>query len=163
MTPQTKNVEDSVILLVEDNEDHAELIRHCFVRSRRNTRIVHVADGDDALDYLNHQGRYTDHTVNPQPDVVILDLRLPKTDGLEVLKQIRTSSDLHGMPVVILTTSDSQIDVAAAYDNGANSYLIKPLGFQELSNMVSDLGSYWLGWNHPRNSDAGEPVPPTEF
>jgi two-component system, response regulator len=159
MTPETECGESSVILLVEDNEDHAELIRHCFMRNRRNTRIVHVPDGTDAMEYLNHQGKYTDVTINPQPDVVILDLRLPKTDGLEVLKQIRTSPDLHGLPVVILTTSDSQIDVAAAYDNGANSYLIKPLGFEEFSNMVSDLGSYWLGWNHPPKSESPEPPP----
>jgi CheY-like chemotaxis protein len=113
-------------------------------------RIYHVADGEAALDYLFRQGVYTDPVTSPRPHVVLLDLRLPKLSGLEVLREIRASSDsdLHTVPVVVLTTSTAEQDVTSAYAQHANSYLIKPVDFAQFMQLMDNLGFYWLGWNY---------------
>lgn len=136
------------ILLVEDNPDHAELIRRSFADHRVVNDIYHVVDGEAALDYLFRRGVYSDPSTSPKPHVILLDLRLPKVDGLEVLKNIRQSPDLRTVPVVVLTTSQADQDVARAYGEYANSYLVKPVDFAGFSKMMEDLGFYWLGWNH---------------
>lgn len=134
------------ILLVEDNPDHAGLVMRSFEDHRTANVIHHVHDGDGALDYLFRRGRYNDPRKSPRPNVVLLDLRIPKTDGLEVLRQIKTS-ELKKIPVVVLTTSDAESDVAKAYEYRANSYLVKPAEFQDFTRMMRDLGFYWLQWN----------------
>jgi CheY-like chemotaxis protein len=139
--------EPLVILLVEDNQDHAEMVMHSFKKHRVANRIYHVGDGEEALDYLYRRGAYSDPASSPTPTVVLLDLRLPRIDGLEVLKELKSSS-LKKIPVVILTTSEREIDVARAYDFHANSYVVKPLGFENFSSLMNDLGFYWLAWNH---------------
>lgn len=135
------------ILLVEDNEAHAELV----VRSMRDqlvvNRIHHVIDGEQALDYLFMRGAYSNREKNPRPNLILLDLRLPKIDGLEVLKTIKTTPDLLRIPVIILTSSDAESDIARSYDYHANSYVVKPLEFKKFNQMMKDLGFYWLGWN----------------
>ncbi|MHB1033603.1 MAG: response regulator [Pirellulales bacterium] len=135
------------ILLVEDNFDHADLVRQSLADLSIANRIFHVADGEAALDYLHHRGEFAEGRISPRPDLILLDLRLPKIDGLEVLRQIKESGTLRQIPVVVLTTSDGGPDVSLAYDRHANSYLVKPIDFSQFSRLMSDLGSYWLGWN----------------
>ncbi len=135
------------ILLVEDNPDHAELVRRSLEGHRITNRIHHVADGEAALDYLFRQGIYADPAKSPRPQLILLDLRLPRIDGFEVLEKTKASEATRDIPVVILTTSEAQIDVARAYAHHANSYLVKPVDFDRFTEMMNLLGMYWLGWN----------------
>ena len=138
------------VMLVEDNIDHAELVMRTLESHRIANQIRHFPDGQSALDYLLRQGDYSSPEVSPRPHMILLDLRLPGVDGLEVLRQVKACEDLKHIPVVILTTSEAERDVARAYDNHVNSYLVKPVGFDEFSRLMNDLGFYWLGWNtHP--------------
>jgi CheY-like chemotaxis protein len=137
----------AVILLVEDDEAHVMLI----IRSLRDTKVENeiycVTDGEEALDYLFRRGDYATVTKSPRPDLILLDLRLPKLDGLEVLKQIKDSDKLKDIPVVILTTSENEIDMVKAYECHANSYLVKPVDFNKFNEMIQEIGFYWLIWN----------------
>lgn len=142
--------EPLTILLVEDNLDHADLI----IRSLRDHQVVnkiyHVLDGEAALDYLFGQGVYADPEKCPRPHVILLDLRLRKIDGLEVIREIKTSEKLYKIPVVVLTTSEAEKDIARAYEYHANSYLVKPVDFAKFTQLMGDMCYYWLGWNrHP--------------
>ena len=139
--------EPLVILLVEDNPDHTELVMRSFEEHRIANVIKHVSDGETALDYLYRRGKYTTPEESPKPHMVLLDLRLPKIDGLEVLKKIKADEALRRIPVVILTTSEAEKDVAGAYANHANSYLVKPVDFDKFSQLMDDMGFYWLAWN----------------
>jgi len=142
----------AVILLVEDNPAHAELILRGLKDGRVANRVIHVVDGEQALDYLFRRGDYTDPQSSPLPSLILLDLRLPKVSGLEVLKEIRASS-LDGIPVAILTSSEAEIDMAKAYQYNASSYLVKPLDFAQFKSLLDDLGFYWLCWNkYPWNN-----------
>jgi len=140
--------EPLTILLVEDNPAHAELVIRSFENQRVANKIFHVWDGEEALDYLLRRGKYTDPEKSPRPNVVLLDLRLPKVDGLEVLREIKSVEGLKRIPVVVLTTSQAEIDASRAYDCHANSYLIKPLDFDLFTKLMEELGFYWLGWNY---------------
>lgn len=138
------------ILLAEDNAAHAALISRSLGAHHIVNRIYHVSDGEAALDYVFRRGAYADPAVSPRPHLVLLDLRLPKIDGLEVLQEIKTSPEVADLPVVILTTSAAEADVASAYARRANSYLVKPLDFAQFTQLMDDLSLYWLGWNyHP--------------
>jgi CheY-like chemotaxis protein len=139
--------EPLVILLVEDNPDHTELIRRSFQDHRLANKIYHVSDGEAALAYLFRQGEYSDAGQSPRPHVILLDLRLPKIDGLGVLKEIKATEELRRIPVVIVTTSEAERDLAQAYDGHANSYLVKPVDYDRFTQLMTDLGFYWLGWN----------------
>lgn len=141
------NGEPLMILLVEDNPDHAELVMRNLEEFQVANTITHVEDGEAALDYVHGRGAYTDRNKFPLPHLMLLDLRLPKIDGLEVLKNIKTDEALRPMPVVILTTSDAERDMAMAYEYHANSYVTKPVNFGDFSNLLKDLGFYWLAWN----------------
>lgn len=136
------------ILLIEDNPDHAELILRGFEDHPVSNSIFHLADGEAALDYLLRRGTFSDPDSSPRPQLVLLDLRLPKVDGLEVLRQIRSQRQLDDLPVVVLTTSKADNDVLRAYENQANSFLVKPLDFASFTSLINDLGYYWLSWNH---------------
>lgn len=140
--------EPLTILLVEDNPDHADLVMRSLEDHKMSNRIYHVSDGEAALDYLHRRGKYSDPESSPVPHVVLLDLRLPKVDGLEVLKNIRENNKLAKLPVVILTTSNGDKDVAEAYEYHANGYVVKPLDFACFAEMMKDLGFFWLCWNH---------------
>ncbi len=134
------------ILYVEDDDDHAEMtIRGLQDRHVGNT-ITRVADGEAALDYLFHRGSWRD-AGRPYPHVVLLDLRLPKVDGIEVLRAIRSDPSLKRVPVVVLTTSDHERDIASAYDLHVNAYLVKPVEFTAFMDLMRDLGFFWLVWN----------------
>src|SRR5262249_17544473 len=137
-----------IILLVEDNLPHAELVKRSLEGHEIANKIYHVADGEAALDYLFRQGVYADPVTSPRPHVVLLDLRLPRLSGLEVLREIRASRDLDSISVVILTTSTAAQDVTSAYAQHANSYLVKPVDFAQFMQLMHDLGFYWLGWNY---------------
>ena len=104
-------------------------------------------DGEAALDYLLHRGQFTETANNPRPRVILLDLRLPKISGLQLLHEIKTHESLFSIPVVILTTSEAEQDLTLAYANHANSYLVKPVDFTKFSQLIDDLGLYWLDWN----------------
>jgi CheY-like chemotaxis protein len=135
------------ILLVEDNPDHAELVKRNLEEFQVANHINHVEDGEAALDYVYRRGAYSDHKKFPRPDLILLDLRLPRIDGLEVLKQIKRDLSLQAIPVVVLTTSDAEKDLAQAYEYHANSYVTKPVNFENFSRLLRDLGYYWLAWN----------------
>ncbi|HOT04513.1 MAG TPA: response regulator [Methanolinea sp.] len=135
------------ILLVEDNEAHAELVIRGMRDQQVANRIHHVIDGEQALDYLFGRGVYADREKNPLPNLILLDLRLPRIDGLEVLKTLKTTPNLLRIPIVVLTSSDAESDIARSYDYHANSYVVKPLEFKKFTQLMKDLGFYWLGWN----------------
>jgi CheY-like chemotaxis protein len=134
-------------LLVEDNTAHAELVMRSLGEHPLVHDIVHLRDGESALDYLFRRGEYTDPNTSPSPHLVLLDLRLPRVDGIEVLQTIRQSKTLRRMPVVILTTSEAEQDIARAYDAYVNSYVVKPLDFDSFTQLMKDVGLYWLEWN----------------
>jgi CheY-like chemotaxis protein len=143
--------EPVLVMLVEDNADHAELVVRTLEDHHIANRIEHFIDGQTALDYLFRRGEYEDPATSPRPHMILLDLRLPRVDGLEVLRVIKEDEVLKNIPVIILTTSEAEKDMARAYDNYVNSYLVKPVGFDEFRRLMNDLGFYWLGWNtHPR-------------
>jgi CheY-like chemotaxis protein len=135
------------ILLVEDNPDHAELVRRSLADHHVANRVRHLTDGQAALDYLFRRGAFADPATSPRPHIILLDLRLPRIDGLDVLKAVKQDLDLYTIPVVVLTTSDAERDIAAAYRHYVNSYLVKPVGFNDFNKLMQDLGFYWLGWN----------------
>lgn len=133
-----------IILLVEDNSDDVELTLRAFKRRGFTNRVVTLRDGVQALDYLKRRGPYAD-VQDPQPSLILLDLKLPRVDGLEVLEQIKTDPQLKMLPVVMLTSSVHERDLTAAYTLGVNSYVCKPTDFDDLLNVVSRLGDYWFG------------------
>jgi len=142
--------EPFLILLVEDDAAHAEIVRRNLEDFRIANRIVHVSDGQAALDYLFRQGRFADPELAPRPGIVLLDLRLPKVDGLDVLKAVKADPELGSIPVVILTTSSAESDKARAYACQANSYLVKPVELRQFTELMGAFGYYWLAWNqHP--------------
>jgi CheY-like chemotaxis protein len=137
------------VLLVEDNGAHAELVRRALDDHPIESRLHHVSDGKQALDYLFRHGDFSDPGSSPRPQVVLLDLRLPRVDGLEVLTRIRASEEIPDLPVVVLSTSSAERDVAMAYARHANSYLVKPADFESFQTLMDEFGSYWLGHNQP--------------
>ena len=146
------------ILHVEDNSDHAQLVARSLQKNHVANVVRHVMDGEEALDYLFLRGKYAGTDSAPRPQIVLLDLRLPKVDGLEVLRTIKTTDALSTIPVVILTSSEAEKDVAQAYEHHANSYLVKPVGFEKFSELMQQLGFYWLAWNrYPWHSEVREP------
>ena len=146
----SKDVQDGplTILLVEDHLPHAELVKRTLAAHEITHRLYHVGDGEAALAYLFRQGEYADPATSPRPHVVLLDLRLPKLSGLEVLKAVRDSRELYAVPVVILTTSTAERDVVCAYKLHVNSYLVKPVDYAQFSQLMHDLSLYWLNWNY---------------
>lgn len=136
-----------IVLLVEDDSAHAELATRALTTESCPKRIVHVLDGAAALDYLLRYGQYADPADSPTPDLVLLDLRLPRMDGLEVLQQIRSSDTARCLPVVVLSTSAVERDIGLAYAAGANGYVVKPDDFRQFARLMEDIGTYWLRWN----------------
>ena len=132
------------ILVVEDNQEDAELTIRALTKQRLANKIVHLMDGAEALDFIYGQGNYSGRDINQVPKVILIDLKMPKVSGLEVLKQIKTDPRLKTIPVVILTSSAEDPDIKEAYDLGANSYIVKPVDFNVFFKTVADLGLYWL-------------------
>ena len=135
------------ILLVEDNRMDVELTLDAF-REAKLLNAIHVAsNGNDALDYLFGRGEYADRSTHPMPNLVLLDLKLPGIDGFEVLRSIKSTPVLKRLPVIILTSSREEGDRALSYDQGANSYLVKPVSFEGFLEVVRQIDGYWLALN----------------
>ncbi|HEX9385451.1 MAG TPA: response regulator [Anaerolineales bacterium] len=139
--------EPRLVMLIEDNIDHADLVVRTLEDHLLTNKVRHFQDGQSALDYLFRRGEFSETTETQRPHVILLDLRLPRLDGIEVLKTIKQDAELKSIPVVVLTTSETEKDVERAYHNHANSYLVKPMGFDDFKKLMDDLGFYWLGWN----------------
>lgn len=135
------------ILLVEDNPDDELLTLMAFRENNILNNIVIARDGEEALDYLFGKGMYSDRDVNILPQLILLDLKLPKVDGLEVLQQIRSTAGTMYLPVVVLTSSREEMDIIKSYQLGANSYIRKPVDFEQFSDAIKQLGLYWLVLN----------------
>ena len=142
-------MEEKMILLVEDNPDDVDLTLRAFKKSNLKNTIVVANDGVEALDYLFGTGVHEGRDTNELPELILLDLKLPKLDGLEVLHRIRNDETTAMLPVVILTSSDEQEDLIRSYRGGANSYIRKPVNFQQFIEAVQHLGLYWLVLNVP--------------
>lgn len=136
------------ILLVEDDPAHAEIVlRNLTILQDRVKCIAHLSDGQQALDYLQREGDHKNPDDSPRPDLVLLDLRLPRVDGFEVLRRMKATEAVSHIPVVVLTTSDAHGDIAAAYESGACSYLVKPAEFDAYVELVRGFGHYWSDLN----------------
>lgn len=139
-----------LILLIEDNEDHAELIKRSFSENRVANKITWLNEGEIALQYLFREGNYKDPLTSPVPDLILLDLNIPKVNGFEVLRHIKSNPELLSVPVVILTSSAAEADIKRSYEAHANSYVVKPIDFLKFTELMDNLGLYWLCWNqHP--------------
>ena len=137
------------ILLVEDNPNDVELTLDAFAQNQVSNHIHVVRDGAEALEFLFCTGRYAERRIENGPKVVLLDLKLPKVDGLEVLRRIKADARTRRIPVVALTTSREERDIVESYDLGVNSYIIKPVDFQQFNEAARTLGMYWLLINQP--------------
>jgi CheY-like chemotaxis protein len=147
--PMNRAERDVEILLVEDNPNDVELILHVF-RWCNLSEQVHVAwDGEEALDFIFGTGAYTGRETQYMPKVILLDLKLPKIDGIEVLRRIKENASTRTIPVVVLTSSKEERDVVESYNLGVNSYIVKPVKFDEFANVIRDLGLYWRFVNVP--------------
>jgi len=138
---------DKVILLVEDNPDDQELALLAFKEANITSKIITCSDGEEALDYLFATGMYADRDARIMPEVMLLDLKLPKVDGFEVLKRVREDPRTKLLPVVVLTTSSEQKDLVESYQLGTNSYIRKPVDFSKFIEFAQQFGSYWLELN----------------
>jgi CheY-like chemotaxis protein len=143
------SVKEVEILLVEDNPTDAELCVRALKKSNLANKLVWVKDGAEALDFVFATGAYKDREVANGPRVILLDLRLPKVDGMEVLRRVKSDERTKTIPVVVLTSSKEDRDVAESYKLGVNSYISKPVEFDAFAKTVSELGLYWLLVNHP--------------
>lgn len=137
------------ILLVEDNPSDIELTLRAFERQKIGNEIIVAEDGKEALEYLFGTGEYSGRDISEQPTVILLDLNLPLIDGKEVLRQIRSNELTRRLPVVILTSSKEEQDLTKSYDLGVNSYIRKPVDFNQFSEAIRQLGLYWLVINEP--------------
>jgi two-component system, response regulator len=142
------------ILLVEDNPNDVELTLNAFARQKLDTRFHVASDGAEALDYVFGRGAHHGRDITQRPKLILLDLKLPKVNGLEVLREIKTDPRTKVIPVLILTSSNVERDIAAGYELGANGYIIKPVNFDQFLLMVNSVGTYWLRFNQ-------NPVSPT--
>lgn len=139
------------ILLVEDNPDDVELTLRALKKNNVTNRVVVVQDGAEALEYLFATGRYADRLMSNFPKVILLDLKLPLVDGIEVLRQCKADERTRQIPVVVLTSSREEPDIQTCYSLGVNSYIVKPVDFQQFTDAVRQTGLYWLLLNEPPN------------
>ena len=142
----------STVLLVEDTDDDAELIAYAFAKTGIGNPLVRLADGDAAVAYVEGAEPFADRTRHPVPALILLDLKLPRRSGFEVLHAVRASPETRHTPVVVLTSSGQQADIERAYQLCANSYLIKPVNREQLLAMVASLNAYWIKFNRTANA-----------
>ena len=135
--------EDLVFLLVEDNEHDVLAIKRAWRENRIANELKIVRDGRECLDYLNRRGRFSRPAAAPSPDVILLNNKLPRMDGLQVLKQIRQSENYHHLPVVMFTASENEVEQIKSYDLGVNAYIVKPMNFKKLSATIGTLNKFW--------------------
>ncbi len=132
------------ILLADDDEDDCMLAREALAETRLFSELYVVRDGEELLDYLYHRGKYVNPNSSPRPGLILLDLNMPKKDGREALKEIKNDPHLRTIPVVILTTSKAEEDIYHTYELGANSFIIKPMNFESLVEVMRTIGKYWF-------------------
>jgi CheY-like chemotaxis protein len=132
------------ILLVEDNLQDVEITRRAFAKGRIRNDLMVVRDGEEALDYLFRRGKYHDPASSPRPGMILLDLNLPKLGGLEVLQQIKNDESLKAIPVIVLTVSQREEDIVRSYDLGVNTYIQKPVEFEDFMRVVNTVHDYWI-------------------
>jgi len=132
------------ILIAEDDPEDRMLAREALEESRLANHIKFVEDGEDLLDYLLNRGRWTDPDQAPRPGIILLDLNMPRKDGREALREIKAHPDLRRIPVIVLTTSNAEEDILRSYDLGVSSFIVKPVTFDSLVNIMRVLGTYWL-------------------
>lgn len=143
------DLQEIEIVLVEDNPDDASLTIRALKKQNLANNLVHLKDGEDALNFLFSKGIYKDKTLSKAPKVILLDLKMPKINGLEVLQQIRADERTKTIPVVVLTSSNEDPDIKECYKLGVNSYIVKPVGFDDFTKVVAELGLYWMVLNRP--------------
>lgn len=141
MHPKTKPI---TILLADDDADDRMLTRDAFEESRLQNVLETVEDGEELMDYLLHRGKYSGENAKPHPSLILLDLNMPRKDGREALKEIKSSPELKNIPVIILTTSTAEEDIFRTYDLGVNSFIIKPVTFGGLVDVIKTIGKYWF-------------------
>lgn len=132
--------DDIVIMLVEDDPGHAEIIKRNFKSQKFTNKIIHLKDGQEVLEYLFSEEK-------EKPNIIFLDLRLPKIEGIEVLRRIKNEQNLKQIPVVMLSTSENESDIKRAYENNANSYVVKPVEFEQMKIMLDNIANYWVNVN----------------
>jgi len=142
-TDMTATIDDTEILLVEDNPNDVELTMRALQKNNLDNRVFVVKDGAEALDFIFGTGTYSKRRLDKMPKVILLDLKLPKVDGIEVLRKIKADAGARNIPVVMLTSSQEARDVGEAYKLGVNSYIVKPVDFSNFVHAVSELGIYW--------------------
>lgn len=138
------NVDDVEILLVEDSPSDAELTIRALKKKNLANKLFHVSDGAEALDFIFGTGQYSGRAIENKPAVILLDLKLPKVDGFEVLRRIKTSKEYCTIPVVVMTSSTEERDVVQSYQLGVNSFINKPVDFAKFTDAIAELGFYWL-------------------
>ena len=137
------------VLLVEDNVHDAEMTIRALKKVNLANNVFHVKDGEEALDFIFAQGKFAGREAANQPKVILLDIKMPKVDGIEVLRQLKTRESSKAIPVVIMTSSKEEQDIISSYQLGVNSYVVKPVDFEGFAKAVSQLGLYWLLTNQP--------------
>lgn len=137
-------MEEVEILLVEDNPSDAEMALRALRKNNLSNKVLVVSDGEEALDYLYSRGKFADKNISSRPKIILLDLKLPKIDGMEVLRTIKSDPVKKMVPVIVLTSSQEERDIFESYQLGVNSYIVKPVNFDNFSDAVRDLGLYWL-------------------
>ncbi|MGK9476560.1 response regulator [Melioribacter sp. OK-6-Me] len=135
----------AVILLIEDDFAHAEIVKRSIENSEFKIDLIHLFDGKEGLDFIFKAGKYTENNI--QPDIILLDIRLPRINGFEFLQKIKNNDTFKVIPIVILSTSSNQSDIDKAFELGANSYLVKPLSFDRYKGMFQKFTDYWIGEN----------------
>ena len=137
------------ILLIEDNADDAGLTIRALRKNNFNNTLLHFNNGEDALDFIFGEGQYQQRDINDMPGLILLDLKMPKVGGIEVLKKLKADHRTRNIPVVMLTSSKEDPDIQKCYDLGANSYIVKPVNFEGFAEAIKNLGFYWLLLNQP--------------
>jgi CheY-like chemotaxis protein len=132
------------ILLADDDVDDRMMIRDALVENRLANDLRFVEDGEELMDYLFRRGRFAAHATSPRPGLILLDLNMPRKDGREALREIKSTPELRGIPVVVLTTSKAEEDIYRTYDLGVNSFVTKPVTFEALVDIIRQIGHYWL-------------------
>jgi len=140
------------ILFIEDNLHEAELTIRSLNKHNLANKLKHIDDGAEALDFIFARGEYADRVNSPEPKLIILDLKLPKIDGLEILRQLKSEEKTKLIPIVVLTSSQEEKDIVESYRLGVNSYIVKPVNFETFGKAVAELGLYWVIPNHRPNS-----------
>ena len=139
-----KNFNEVEILIVEDNLDDAEMALRALKQNKLTNKVLVVGDGEEALDFVFSRGKYKDRPITKKPKIILLDLKLPKVDGLEVLKAIKGDEIAKMIPVIVLTSSKEESDMVESYRLGVNSYIVKPVDFDKFVDAIRDVGLYWL-------------------